>query len=201
MPGFAALQPPEIYHVCSRGNNRENIFVSAHHRDRFLELYELHVAPGADTFAYCLLPNHFHVLVRFSDRPPWSSSDIGPAPSRRLSNLLNAYARTFNADRGRTGALFQRPFRRILVRTQAQLLHILVYIHLNPLRHGLVDDFRKWRYSSFAAIQSAGPTRLAREEVLGWFGGRTALLTAHDTSSADPPEAILWLKDDADDTT
>ncbi len=201
MRGSAALQPSEIYHICSRGNNREDIFITSHDRDRFLELYEVHVTPGADTFAYCLLPNHFHILLRFSEIEHWPSSDPGLSPSRRISNLLNAYARTFNSDRGRVGALFQRPFRRVLVQTQTQLLYVLSYIHLNPQRHGHVDDFRKWRYSSLAAIQSAGPTLLARDEVLSWFGGRTAFLAAHRSLPVDSAESILRLDDDSDGTT
>ena len=175
MPAIGGLTPSGIYHVCSRGNNRQVIFHAEQDRRRFLDPCEEHGAPRAETFAYCLLPNHFHLLLRFREIDPAPGGPSPHLPSQHLSNLLNAYARTFNRDHNRVGALFQRPFRRVLVQSQAQLLQVSVYIHVNPQRHGLVHDFRRWRYSSYAAILSAGPTHLTRDEVLAWFGGHRPL--------------------------
>jgi REP element-mobilizing transposase RayT len=192
MPNFARLVPGQIYHVCSRGNNREDIFHAAHDRRHFLELYEQRISPNADTYAYCLLPNHFHLLVRFHE-----PAIVGTAPpSRLLADMLNAYARSFNLDHSRAGALFQRPFRRILVATHPQLVHVVTYIHLNPLRHGLAPDFRRWRFSSYPALLAAGKTRLQREEVLEWFGGRRGFIDAHQSPLPAEPDPALRLESD-----
>jgi len=178
MPNFPPLAPGEMYHVCTRGNNHEDLFTSDHDRRHFLELCEARLLPVADLFAYCLLTSHFHLLLRFRDH---GSEDPAPrhAPSRVMADMLNAYARAFNLDHGRRGALFQRPFRRVLVRESQQLTRVVVYIHHNPERHGLVPDFRSWTFTSFHAILSARPTRLRREEVLDWFGGRQGFAQSH----------------------
>lgn len=199
MRSGASVQPSQIYHVCSRGNNRESIFVSGHDRERFLELYARHVTPWAETFAYCLLHNHFHLLLRFAELDARSEAAI--APSQRISNMLNAYARSFNADHHRTGALFQRPFRRVPVTTQEQLIRVVIYIHLNPVHHELAVDFRAWRYSSYSALLARGTTRLARDEVLAWYGGRRPFTQVHAAAVEHPVRDAPFLETDIPDTT
>jgi hypothetical protein len=103
-----------------------------------------------------------------------------PNTSRCFSNLFNAYARAFNLAYGRTGALFQRPFQRIAVHDECYFVNLVYYIHFNPQKHGFVDDFREWPYSSFGTLASASRTRLARDEVWDWFGGIDGLRRAHE---------------------
>ena len=87
-------------------------------------------------------------------------------PSQHFSNLFNAYAKAFNKAYHRTGALFQRPFGRIEVASDAYFVYLVVYIHQNPQKHGFVEDFRTWLYSSYQALLSTKPTRLRREDVI-----------------------------------
>lgn len=133
-----------------------------------------HIEPVAETFAYCLMRNHFHLLVRIKDE-----SDEQREPSRCFSNLFNAYARTFNRTYQRTGALFQRPFGRIEVADERYFVTLVIYIHHNPQKHGFVADFRDWPYSSYHTLASAQPSRMRRDVVLSWFGGVSALVAAH----------------------
>jgi putative transposase len=94
-----------------------------------------------------------------------------PQPSQKFSNLFNAYAKAFNKRYDRTGSLFQRPFGRVEIASQAQLFHLVIYIHRNPERHGLVGDFQDWLYSSYhALVTGAGKSHLERDEVIGWYG-------------------------------
>jgi putative transposase len=197
MPNFPAITLGEIYHVCSRGNNREDIFRAEHDRRHFLELYENRVSPYADTYAFCLLPNHFHLLLRFRD----SEADLASPPSRILGDMLNAYARSFNVDHGRVGALFQRAFRRILVQSQSQLVQVVVYIYLNPEHHGLQRGPLCWQYNSYQALLDTRATRLQREDVLAWFGGRDGFIAAHQSPAPTEPTAALLLKRDPAPTT
>ena len=83
------LQPGNYYHIFNRGNNRENIFIQERNYYYFLQLYTRYIDPVADTFAYCLLRNHFHLLVRIKD-----TADSPFTPSQHFSHLFNAYART-----------------------------------------------------------------------------------------------------------
>ena len=179
------LEWGRYYHVYNRGNNRENLFVEERNYRYFLQLYAHHIEPVAETYAYCLLHNHFHLLVRIRDAEdmdltgfPKPVRSVLP-PGRAFANLFNAYAKAINEAYDRTGALFQRPFGRIEVTSDAQFAWLVVYIHRNPQKHSFVDDFRDWPYSSYHALLSAQPTRLKREVVLGWFDGPAGLVAFH----------------------
>jgi hypothetical protein len=102
-----------------------------------------------------------------------------PNPSRQFSHFFNAYARTFNHTYQRTGALFQRPFGRIPVTTDAYFARLIVYIHQNPQKHGFVEDFRDWPYSSYHALLSDKPTHLQRDTVMSWFDGPQGVAVLH----------------------
>ena len=187
MPAPLPLQPGKYYHVYNRGNNRENIFVAERNYPYFLKLYAKYVEPVAETYAYCLLRNHFHFLLRIREEEalaplqPLARNRGGQSgdPSQHFSNLFNAYTRAFNAEYQRTGALFQRPFGRIEVTTDAYFLQLIAYIHQNPQKHRFVADFRDWPYSSYHAHLSDKPTRLKRDEVLVWFNGAEGFTRLH----------------------
>ena len=171
MPQPIPLQHGKYYHIFNRGNNRENIFLEERNYRHFLKLYTHHVLPVADTYAYCLLRNHFHLLVRIKDPADLPAPLKSQKPSQHFSNLFNAYAKAFNNAYHRTGTLFQRPFGRIEVSSDAYFVQVVVYIHRNPQKHGLVPDFRTWPYSSYQAILSSQPTHVQRDAVLEWFQG------------------------------
>ena len=179
---MANPSPPQhdrTYHIYNRGVNRENIFAEERNYRYFLQLYGRHVAPIAETYAYCLLRNHFHFLVRIKDMAEMGDPPDSREPSQRFSNLFNAYAGAFNKTRGRPGALFQRPFGRVEVTSDALFAWLVVYIHHNARKHGFVDDFRAWPYSSYQAHPSDQPTQLRRDEVLSWFDGPQGFTLAH----------------------
>ena len=81
---------------------------------------------------------------------------------------------------GRTGSLFEKPFHRKIITDDGYFWRLVLYIHSNPQKHGLTDDFRLWPFSSYAAMLSDQPTRLKRDEVLLAFGGRESFVQQHD---------------------
>jgi REP element-mobilizing transposase RayT len=186
----------QTYHIYNRGNNRENLFVESRNYPYFLKLYAKHILPVADTFAYSLLPNHFHFAIRTRTEEEqeayWREqiaplSMIGPispfklrSPSQAFKNLFIAYTRAFNRATDRTGTLFERPFHRKPVDGQAYLLTLISYIHLNPQKHGLIDDFRNWKWSSYGAYCSDRPSNIQREQVIAWYGGQRSFFEAHE---------------------
>jgi putative transposase len=177
------------YHIYNRGINRENVFIEERNYAHFLTLYAKYIEPVADTYAYCLLKNHFHLLIRVKSRDEIQSdktlkvsqtfrvSDI--KPSNQFSKLFNAYAKAINLAYGRTGSLFQHPFGRVLITSDIQYYRVIAYIHQNPQKHKFVTDFRDWKYSSCSAILSEKHTHLQREVVLGWFGNRQQYADIH----------------------
>jgi REP element-mobilizing transposase RayT len=174
------LLPGHFYHIYNRGNNRENVFVEARNYPYFLNLYIHHVEPIAELLAYCLLKNHFHLLIKIKE-----NSASHRDPSRCFSNMFNAYARSFNHAYGRTGALFQRPFKRKNIVDERQFTALVVYIHRNPQKHGFVSDFRDWPYSSYQSLSSTRPTRLPRDTVTATFGSEEAFIAAHRHEPSD----------------
>jgi putative transposase len=173
------LQHDRYYHIYNRGNNRENLFLEERNYRHFLKLYARYVEPVADTYAYCLLKNHFHVLVRI--KAVAEQDQIGKMlnPSQQFGHLFNAYSKAINKAYQRTGSLFEHPFERIEVTSERYLMRLVIYIHYNPQTHGLIADFRDWPYSSYHALCSPQPTRLRRDAVLAWFGGLAQVAAAH----------------------
>ena len=186
------LEPSKYYHVYNRGNNRENIFIEERNYIYFLKLYAHHIQPIAETFAYCLLKNHFHFLIRVKNltgledlsglEDPSGLGDLSGLehdPSQAFSNFFNAYSKAINKAYQRTGALFQRPFGRIEVTSDAYFKQLVIYIHQNPQKHKFVNDFREWKYSSYHALIATQATHLKRDEIIGWFDNATGFMNAH----------------------
>ena len=181
------------YHIYNRGVNRENIFIEERNYTHFLNLYTKYIQPVADTFAYCLLRNHFHILVRTRSEeeipqtlkqnqnqtlrvlktlrvlPPDRSLEVS-IPSKNFSNFFNAYAKTINSTYGRTGSLFQNPFGGVPVANDHQFWGVIAYIHQNPQKHKFVQDFRQWKWSSYHTILAEYATR-TRPTGVGGGGG------------------------------
>ncbi|MEO9872790.1 transposase [Ekhidna sp.] len=101
--------------------------------------------------------------------------------SLQFSHFFNGYTQAINKQNDRTGKLFELPFRRIEVNNDAYLSMLIYYIHSNPQKHGLIDDFREWPHSSYHSHLSDRPTSLSREEVVEWFGNRKAYLDFHSS--------------------
>ena len=83
------------------------------------------------------------------------------------------------------GHSFSNPFQRVQVDSDAYFTWLVMYIHRNPQKHGLVDDFCAWPHSSYRTLLSAQPTRLKREDVLAWFGGVDNFVTLHEQEAAE----------------
>jgi len=153
-----------LHHVMGRGNARAAIFIDDVDRKEFLRL----LADGVDRFghsihAYCLMGNHFHLAVRTGDVPL----------SKIMQNLLFRFTRHVNRRYGRIGHLFQGRFKSILVDEQSYLLELVRYIHLNPVRAGLVERPDQWIWSGHRAYLGRSKDGfLDTAWVLGVLGGR-----------------------------
>ena len=181
MTSPTAIQFGQDYHIYNRGNNLENIFREERNYEFFLNKYTQYVTPIAETYAYCLLKNHFHLMVRIKSLDELDPTFQNNKPGQVFGNFFNAYVKAFNKLYQRNGSLFQNPFGRVEVMSDRQLFQLLIYIHQNPERHGFVDDFRDWPHSSYTAITSDQPTWLKSDEVRDWFGGLKNLEVAHET--------------------
>ena len=215
------------YHIYNRGTNRENIFIEERNYALFLNLFEKHLAPVVDLFAYCMMKNHFHMAVRVKSEEeiletrktlrvfsinnqhnqqghlPNEQADHSRRPlgsryvSDKFSNFFNAYAKTINKAYERTGSLFQHPFGRVPITSERQFWNVIAYIHQNPQKHGFVKDFRDWKYSSYGVILNGKQVPVNRREVMNWFGTREDYLSLHDQWVTDA-QARWFVESDVD---
>ena len=179
------LSPDSTYHIFNRANGNEKLFLLGGNYDYFLEKYKTNISPIADTFCYCLMPNHFHFLLRIKNEKELrtltgfktlsvlpqleKNTAISKHLSNQFSNLFNGYTQAFNKQNNRKGNLFMRPYKRIAVTKESYLLKLVQYIHFNPIEAGLCNKLTEWKYSSYNILTSRGETFLKRQEVIEWF--------------------------------
>jgi len=160
----------------------------------------------ADTFAYCLLRNHFHLALRIKTTDEQEkfykktcevlqTSQVLKEkkfnklkPSQQFSNFFNSYTKSINKEYGRTGKLFEERFERKAVTSYKYLKNLIHYIHYNPQKHGFVDDFKEYPYSSYGSVLSEKVTKLNREEIISLFEGKDNLISYH---AKEPDEKVI----------
>jgi len=252
-----------------------NLFEEPADYERFLWLYDRYISPVAETFAWVLMPNHLHLLVKIKenviykyskDRPikingdrlinavglthdvewdkffeenKWETTDLSasegpdnigsesfttgpdnigsesfttgpdniglgidglnadrsgdafvlnkkPEAYKHFSHLFNAYTRYFHIRWGRTGNLFERPFKRILIDNDEYLKNVILYIHNNSVHHGFCLHPLEYPWSSYLSCVSEKPTHLKREFVLKLFGNKADFKTSHIENLSNP---------------
>ena len=160
------LQAGQYYHLYSRGNNRQRIFLEPENYLFFLRQLRKYLVPQIlHIVAYCLMPNHYHLLVHLS------SDEL----STMMKRFLLSYANAINKRYGRSGALFEGRFRTACVEEDRYLLHLSRYIHLNPVLAGIVQRPEDWEFSSYREyVGLRGGTLPAPEIVLSQFSSQVA---------------------------
>ncbi|MBP8972321.1 MAG: transposase [Anaerolineae bacterium] len=144
------------YHFYNRGNNRQPVFFEDDNYLFFLRGMKHYLPPVLSIIAYCLMPTHYHLLVRVKGEAERSktsevcqTSEVSTQVSRAMQKLLISYTKAINTRFERVGGLFQGAFRAKLVTSEAYLLHLCRYIHANPVKDGLVADPADWPYSNY----------------------------------------------------
>lgn len=164
------LEPNNYYHIYNRGINSCNLFTEIANYQYFMGLYEKYISTVAHTYAWVLMPNHFHFLIKVFN------------PSHQFSKLFNAYAQAFNKRYSRHGSLFERPFRRKLITDAAYLKQLVLYIHNNPVHHGFCNHPVEYAWSIYLTCISIKPTKIMRSEVMGWFDSNADFRDKHSNN-------------------
>jgi putative transposase len=156
--------PGALYHVLSRGNGRQDIFLSDHDRYLFLRLLEeLSERYHIEVYAYVLMSNHYHLLLKTVD------ANL----SKAMQWFGTSFTRRFNLSNRHSGHLFQGRFKSIVVENDVYLLRLSYYIHRNPLRAGIVERLAKYPWSSylFYAYRKKTPDWLKTKTLLDQLSG------------------------------
>ena len=180
------LEPDRYYHIYNHANGRDELFTEDRHYRFFLRRYIHFIQPVANTFAYCLMPNHFHLLIRIKERKGLQELESFPKfetlekfISKQFANLFSSYTQAFNRSQNRKGSLFYKNFRRKEITTEEYFAKLVNYIHFNPVVHGFTEYPGDWKYSSYQAILSGKSTMVARSETIAWFGGLDNFMACH----------------------
>ncbi len=188
------LQPSHYYHIYNHANGSENLFRTDENFRYFLHKYYYYIHPIADTCCYCLMPNHFHLLVQIKSveellkLPNCKLMTLGENAtgpifdvrgfktlesfiSQQFGNLFNSYTKSFNKMFERKGALFQQNFKRKYINSEDYFRKVVLYIHSNPVHHGFVSTMESWHWSSYNSFITDQETQLVKESVIKAFGG------------------------------
>jgi len=157
------LEPGKYYHVYNRARNGEPLFADEEAYRFFLKLYQAHICPIAETYAYCLLSDHLHFLIRIRD-------DAGGSLYKPFALLFNGYSKGYNKHNEKEGKVFKFKFKRKEIRKTENFLEMIRYVNQNPWKHGAAEHPANYRFSSFRATVTASPTLIAKQEVHGYFG-------------------------------
>ena len=189
----------QYYHIYNRGNNHNKIFYNPNNYDFFLSKISEYLLEYLDILAYVLLPNHFHILVKIKSHKVilknylknytnkktdlmQNEEFVNKIIGQTLSNMFNSFTKSINKQENRTGGLFEGKCQRKLIKNNEYLNALIAYIHYNPVKHNLLTIktsnisktskvYSQYKYSSFNAILSDKPTRIARFFVLDIFDG------------------------------
>lgn len=173
------LENGKYYHIYNRGNNAIDLFYDIENYSHFLNLYAKYIDPVTETFAWCLMKNHFHILVYIKDtdeidiaKLEYSTTDKPKAvtASKQFSNLFNAYTLAINYRYNRTGSLFEKNFKRKLVTSESYFQKLIFYIHNNPVHHKFTKHIVEYPWTSYGTIVSTKDTKLQRDRVIELFG-------------------------------
>lgn len=158
-----AYHPGHIYHIYNQGNNRQEVFLDREDYLTFLRLLRIEFAHSATLMAWCLMPNHFHLMLQVHPIGTHESQDPAiktKTVSESLRQTLSSYTRIVNKRRGTSGSVFRQGTKHNCLddsqashfkdkTAECSYLDCFLYIHRNPLKASLVDDLKDWEFSSY----------------------------------------------------
>ncbi len=183
---YTKFEAGQFYHVYNRSVDKKPMFTQDRNKAFFLTKMDFYLTPYLEIYAYCLMGNHFHLMVRIKDVGTFESlskldnPDIHKMVSHAFQKMFQSYAMSFNKQESRVGTLFQTPFKRSLIDSEKYFTQLVYYIHSNPQLHGIMKDFRDYQWSSYKRMLMPTQTKLKKKEILEWFGGIEFYLRYHE---------------------
>jgi len=184
------MLPSTFYHIYNHANGSENLFREKENYRFFLEKWGKYIEPIANTYAYCLMPNHIHFLIQIKSIEGVELAfgkfetfqKFEKKVSKQFANLFSSYTQAYNKMYCRKGSLFIPNFKKKEITSDIYLTNVIFYIHHNPVHHGFTENIADWPHSSYHAIVSDKLTRVKRKEVQDWFGSKEELREFHNQS-------------------
>lgn len=187
------LEEGHYYHIYNKSISDNSLFIDQADYEKFIGNLEKYTSEKFKCYAYCLVPNHFHLLLSVS---PGSHQNLYPLltpsgvkknrskASLELSHLFNSYAQYFNFKYQRKGGLFLKPFRRKRLNDMAYFNMLICYIHLNPLKHKIFHNYLDYPFSSIIAYKTRSHPFIKTKEAIRHFGSWDNFWQAHKETEA-----------------
>jgi putative transposase len=188
------LEPDCFYHIYNRGINGCTIFENSDNYLFFLKQFSKYVIPVCDIYAYCLMPNHFHFVLKIKSNEElliFAKNElkltnvkneglhaIQNVVSKQISKFISSYSQSYNNVHSRHGALLESPFKRKKINSEQYLRNLILYVHQNPT--DLKEDFKIYKFSSYVAMLSNAKTNLKRTEVIELFNDLDNFIFCHN---------------------
>ncbi len=171
---YDKIESDKYYHIFNQANGMIDIFKESRNYPFFIDKMEKHLTPVCEIIAFCLMKNHFHLVIKTNEEIEESKI------SRAFANLFIGYAKSYNKAYNRSGSLFKKPFKRKLIESEAYLKNVILYVHCNPVKDGFVEDIISYPWSSHNEILDDVKTFIDREFVLELFDDSTNFVAAHE---------------------
>jgi REP element-mobilizing transposase RayT len=192
------LRGKNYYHIYHRGINKSDLFLTEPDYDHFLTKYKYYLFVAVETYAFCLIKNHIHLLVRVRSAEQqkslvkklktkttielhglnYSEFNVQSA-SKQFGHLFNSYTKYFNKKYERSGVLYDGRFKRIEVDSENYLTKLICYIHRNPIHHGITVEYTSYPHSSYNEIASREKSFINKRKVFEWMGGKENFKRIH----------------------
>lgn len=209
------FEPSFIYHVFHHGNAADNIFNTDDNYYYFLKKYQQYIVPIADTYAYALMPNHFHFAIKIKDTDELKTAfarkagikkyekyiysaeelsvlknlileeSLSKLISNQFGHFLNAYAKAYNKGNNRIGSLFRNNIEREIVTNDDYFRNLIKYIHNNGVKHEFVENSFDWPHTSIHAYKSNRPSLLKREDIFNLFNSPSDFWNFHENKEIE----------------
>jgi putative transposase len=200
----APFHAGSYYHLRFRSIDGLKLFPYQESREFYLQQFSIYFQSVMDCFAFGLLDNHTHFIVRiknttdllgsicsiprqFRTKPmqifsedPINDHAVSTMTERQVNSFMASYAKAINKLNSRKGGLFQSPFRRSLITNDQYLRHAIIYTHANAQKHGVVKDFREYRHTSYHEILAGKSENVNADFVIDLFGGREMYIQLHE---------------------
>jgi putative transposase len=174
----------ECYHVYNRGNNKQQIFFNESNYLFFVKKIREQLMPCSDIISYCLMPNHFHLIIQANEKSITERKSFGGKPMQefpyRVGILLSSYSQAINRQQDTIGSLFQQKTKAKILSEQVEgrqknyLENCFFYTHNNPCEAGIVENLIDWPYSSFLDYTGGRNGSLCNKELFFKLTGLTA---------------------------
>jgi putative transposase len=201
----APFHAENYYHLTFRSIDNLLLFYQPGNYEFILQRFAFFLHPVLDCLAFCLLQNHAHFVVQISERKaildslsfiaeekrtiamkkfisdPENEDLVDELIERQANSFMISYVNSVNSSLSRKGSLFQSPFRRIQIAGEAHLQQAIIYVHANAQKHGIVRDFKEYRYTSYHDVMSDNNSMIAVSKVLRFFMGKEHFVNEHTT--------------------